>query len=152
MANVNTADQLVIAGPTEPLRKAMQLALEQGARRVVPLEVIGAFHSEVMRSVQEELDLAIGATEIGIAVTPIIANVTAQPISTPGEIRTDLAEQLCGCVLWRQSLEYMLSQGVGRFIEIGPGKVLAGLTRRIAPEAQVVTVESLDALAALTVS
>ena len=119
---------------------------------MVPLEVSGAFHSEVMRSVQEELDLAIGATEIGIAVTPIIANVTARPISTPGEIRAELAKQLWGCVLWRQSLEYMLSQGVGRFIEIGPGKVLAGLTRRITSEAQVVTVESLDALAALTVS
>ena len=152
LANVNTAEQLVIAGPTEPLQKAMQLAREQGARRVVPLEVSAAFHSEVMRSAQEDLDRAINTTEIGNPATPIVANITAQPISTPGEIRAELAQQLCGCVLWRQSMEYMLGQGVSRFIEIGPGKVLAGLARRTAPEAEVVAVGDLDALTALTVS
>ena len=152
LANVNTADQLVIAGTIEALQKATQLAQQRGARRVVVLEVSAAFHSEVMRSAQEELDRAVGGMQVNETAVPLIANTLARPITTPDEIRTELAQQLCGCVLWYQSMEYMLAQGVTRFIEIGPGKVLTGLAKRIAPHAETVAVGDLDALTALTVS
>ena len=152
VANVNTADQLVIAGPLEALKKATDLAHQRGARRIVALEVSAAFHSEVMRPAQEELDQVLGGIEFSQTSVPIIANTSARPVAAPDEVRAELAQQLCGSVLWQQSMEHMVSRGVTRFIEIGPGKVLTGLARRIAPHAETVAVGDLDAIAALAVS
>ena len=152
LANANSPEQYVVAGPATELAKAVELAGELGARRVVPLEVSGAFHTEVMRPAQEQLEQALAALELRPAAVPIVANTTALPISTSEDVRQELSCQLCGCVLWQQSVEFMASQGVIRFLEIGPGTVLTGLMRRIAPQLQAVPVGDLDALAALTVS
>jgi [acyl-carrier-protein] S-malonyltransferase len=79
-----------------------------------------------------------------------VANTTAEALATPDEIREELGNQLCGCVYWQQSIEYMAAHGVTRFVEIGPGKVLSGLTKRIAPAAQALSIVDLDALQSLT--
>ena len=150
VANANSAEQIVIAGPNEALARAIEQAKAAGARRALLLEVAGAFHTEVMRSAQQELDRHLAEVDFRASRAPVIGNTTASPLTTPEEIRAELADQLCGCVYWQQSIEYMDRQGVGKFVEIGPGKVLSGLTRRIAPEAEAVAIGDLDALQALT--
>ena len=152
LANVNSAQQMVIAGPLETMEKAQKLAKERGARRAIRLDVSGAFHTEVMRPALAELEEALAKVEFMRPSAPIVANTTALPIDTPDQIGGELARQLCTCVQWQQSVEYMASQGVPRFIEIGPGDVLTGLTRRIQPNAQAMSAGGLDGLAAPAVS
>ena len=149
VANANSAEQVVIGGPNHALEEAIERAKEAGARRALPLEVAGAFHTEVMRPAQEAMDHLFAETNFYEPSVPIIGNTTAKPLSTPEEIRFELAEQLCGCVYWQQSIEFMAANGVERFIEIGPGGVLSGLAKRIAPGVGTVAVGSLDALSAL---
>ncbi len=152
VANLNSPGQYVIAGPLAVLDEAVALAQERGVRRVVRLEVSGAFHTEMMRPAQDELDVALRDVELHHAAVPIVANTIARPVTTPEEVRQELAQQLCGCVLWQASVEYMVAQGVTRFVEVGPGNVLTGLARRIAPEVEAVAVEGLDAMAGLTIN
>jgi [acyl-carrier-protein] S-malonyltransferase len=152
VANVNSAEQSVIAGTTKALERATALAKERGARRVVPLEVSGAFHTHLMQPAQKVLDAAVDAVNLRDATTPILANTTALPIATPREIRQELSWQLCGCVLWQQSVEYMATRGVTHFLEVGPGRVLTGLAKRIAPDVSASAVGDLDALAGLAIS
>ena len=152
LANVNSVQQMVIAGPVQTVEQAEKLALERGARRGIRLEVSGAFHTEVMRPAQEGIEQALAGVRFRRPSAPVIANTTARPITTPQQIRRELAEQVCTCVWWQQSIEHMASHGVTRFIEIGPGQVLSGLARRIRREVEAVSVGDLDALAALTVS
>jgi [acyl-carrier-protein] S-malonyltransferase len=149
VANANSAVQIVIGGPREALDLAIERAKEAGARRALPLEVAGAFHTEVMRPAQKGMDQLCAQIDFRQPSTPIIANTTAQPLSTADEIRRELADQLCGCVYWQQSIEYMAANGVERFIEIGPGTVLSGLAKRIVPGVETVAVGTLDALDAL---
>ena len=152
LANINTTEQLVIAGAETALQEAIRVFKERGARRVVTLEVSGAFHSEIMRPVQDQLAMEIEKTLIHEASIPIIANTTAEPIRTPEEIRLELSRQLCGCVLWQESIEYMLKSGVMSLIEIGPGKVLSGLVRRIDTQVEIMTLGHLDVITSLTLS
>ena len=152
VANLNSPGQYVIAGPLAALDEAVGLAQAQGVRRVVRLEVSGAFHTEMMRPAQDELDGTLRDVELHHTAVPIVANTTARPVTTPEEVRHELAQQLCGCVMWQASVEYMVAQGVTRFVEVGPGDVLTGLTRRIAPEVEAVAVKGLDAIAALAIS
>lgn len=149
VANANSAEQVVIAGPNDALALAIERAKEAGARRALPLDVAGAFHTEVMRPAQTALDGALRDAEVRAPSVPVVANTTAQPVTTSEGLRAELADQLCGCVFWQQSIEYMAAQGVTRFIEIGPGAVLSGLARRIAPAAQTASVQDLDAMGAL---
>lgn len=149
VANANSAQQIVIGGPTVALEQAIERAKEAGARRAIPLDVAGAFHTEVMRPAQDEMDRLFAGTNFREPRAPIVGNTTAKPLRTAEEIRTELADQLCGCVYWQQSIEYMASNGVERFIEIGPGQVLSGLAKRIAPSVDSVAVASLDGLDAL---
>ena len=150
VANANSVEQIVIAGPNDALERAIERAKAAGARRALPLEVAGAFHSEVMRPAQEEMDRRLAEIDFLEPSSPIIGNTTAEPMTTPQEIRTELAEQLCSCVYWQHSVEYMTARGVERFVEIGPGGALTGLARRIAPSLQALSVADLDALDALT--
>ena len=152
VANLNSPGQYVIAGPLAALDEAVGLAQAQGVRRVVRREVSGAFHTEMMRPAQDELDGTLRDVELHHTAVPVVANTTARPVTTPEEVRHELAQQLCGCVMWQASVEYMVAQGVTRFVEVGPGNVLTGLTRRIAPEVEAVAVEGLDAIAALAIS
>jgi [acyl-carrier-protein] S-malonyltransferase len=150
VANANSEVQIVIAGPALALETAIARAKEAGARRALPLDVAGAFHTEVMRPAQVEMDRLFAETTFGVPAAPVICNTTATPLTTGDEIRGELADQLCGCVYWQQSIEYMAKMGVERYVEIGPGKVLTGLAKRIAVGAETVAIGELDALGALT--
>ena len=152
VANVNSEGQTVIAGPREALERAIALAQDRGARRAIALDVAGAFHTKVMRPAQEEMSRLLADVTFAPPSVPIIANTTAGPMTSAEGVRDELANQLCSPVLWQESVELMAAQGVRRFIELGPGKVLSGLARRIAPDAEAVTVGDLDALRTLTVS
>lgn len=132
LANINAPDQIVISGEREALARASDLAKAAGARRVVPLAVSGAFHSPVMEYAANAFAADVNAAPIQNATVPIISNVTAQPIQDAAAIRKELVEQLTSPVNWVQSVNYMLDHGVTRYIELGPGTVLAGLVKRIA--------------------
>ena len=121
-----------------------------GARRALSLDVAGAFHTEVMRPAQDEMDRLFAQTDFQTPRAPVIGNTTGTPLTTADAIRAELADQLCGCVYWQQSVEYMAANGIERFVEIGPGAVLSGLAKRIAPGVETVAVGGLDALDALT--
>ena len=149
VANVNSEQQIVIAGPREELNRAIGLASERGARRAIPLEVAGAFHSQVMRPAQDALKEALLDVEIRTPSVPLVANTTGRPMTEPEAIRAELAQQVCAPVLWQQSVEFMAEAGVQRFVEIGPGNVLTGLAKRIAPGCETANVRSLDGIAAL---
>jgi [acyl-carrier-protein] S-malonyltransferase len=150
VANANSEEQVVIAGPSNALASAVERAKAAGARRAMPLDVAGAFHTEVMRPAQEQMNIALANVDLATPSAVVVGNTTATPLTSPEQIRAELAQQLCGCVYWQQSVEYMAAQGVTRFIEIGPGKVLSGLAKRIAPDASSVAVGDLDGLDALT--
>jgi [acyl-carrier-protein] S-malonyltransferase len=143
IANLNAPGQVVISGPLDALEAAKTLARERGARRVVPLQVSAAFHSHWMRPMSEQFAGAIAGTPVSDPILPIIANVTARPATSASEIRDLLATQTYSPVRWVESVQYMASHGATTFIEIGPGKVLTGLIKRIAPDAQVQASEDL---------
>ena len=149
VANVNSAEQIAIAGPNDALRRAGALAAERGARRVVPLDVAGAFHSEVMRPAQQALAQELRAVRIAPPRCPVVANAAAAPMTEPEAVRAELAEQVCAPVLWQASMEFMSAQGIARFVEFGPGKVLTALARRIVPAAATANVGDLDGAGAL---
>ena len=149
VANVNSAEQIVLGGPNDSLERAIENAKNAGARRAIPLEVAGAFHTEVMRPAQDAMANILAESGLNTATVPVVANTTALPIESAEEVRAELGSQLCGCVYWQQSVELMAARGVDRFIEFGPGKVLTGLVRRIAPDAAALAVADLDAVSAL---
>ncbi len=149
IANYNGPGQIIISGPKAALERAAEIARQRGARRVIPLNVSGAFHSRVMAPAAEGLRPLVDAAGFRPARVPVVANVTARPIITPEEIRAELREQILCPVRWHQSMEYIIGQGVRRFIEVGPGKVLTGLLRRIDPGVEAVAIDSLAALGQL---
>ena len=152
ISNMNTPDQTVISGARAAVERAMELANERGARRTVALPVAGAFHSRLMQPAQEGLTAAVAGVALSNASTPIVANCTGAPISTAGEIRTELTTGLCSCVRWRDCVQHMLRSGVNVFYEIGPGRVLAGMVKRIEPDAEVFNVGDVEGLRQLAES
>jgi [acyl-carrier-protein] S-malonyltransferase len=146
MANINSPGQIVISGAKENIAKAMELATAAGASRVVPLQVSGAFHSPLMQPAVEGMTKYIDATAFKKPSIPIIGNVTALPLTTPDDIKTELKKQLINPVQWIRTIEYMAKQGVTLFIEIGPGRVLAGLIKRINKEAVVQNLNDLTSI------
>ena len=149
VANVNSAEQIVLGGPNDALERAIANAKEAGARRAIPLDVAGAFHTEVMRPAEETMASVLAEANLSAPVVPVVANTTALPIVSAEDVRSELLSQLCGCVYWQHSVELMAAQGVDRFIEFGPGKVLSGLSRRIVADAEALAVSDLDAVNAL---
>jgi [acyl-carrier-protein] S-malonyltransferase len=131
LANINCPGQIVISGAKENINKAMELAKAAGASRAIPLQVSGAFHSPLMRSAVEGMSKIIKSTPFNDPRIPVIANVTAAPLTRAEAVKEELINQLTNPVQWQRSIEYLAGQGVGTFIEIGPGKVLTGLIRRI---------------------
>jgi [acyl-carrier-protein] S-malonyltransferase len=131
IANYNCPGQMVISGATGKVEEATELAKEKGALRVVPLEVSGAFHSPLMQSAVDGMADILPTIDFRDPTIPIVANVTAQPLTTGAAVRTELLDQLRNSVQWQRSIEYMLGQGITSIIEIGPGRVLTGLMRRI---------------------
>ncbi|MDP2905282.1 MAG: ACP S-malonyltransferase [Candidatus Omnitrophota bacterium] len=141
IANINAPGQVVISGKKDAVAKASEMCVEAGAKRVIELEVSGAFHSSLMFEASAELKQALRNTPIMAPLVPVISNYTALVQSQAPEIEQNLACQLYKSVRWVESVQYMLSQGVKKFYEFGPGKVLKGLMRRIDPEAVVVNIE-----------
>lgn len=140
VANYNAPDQLVISGSTRAVEHAGRLAKERGARRIVPLKVSAAFHSPLMKHAAEGMARAIEGVSIRPLRTPLIANVTAEPLVASGDVQRELVAQVVAPVRWIASVQRMVRDGVTTFLEIGPGKVLTGLIRRIAPHAQSLSV------------
>lgn len=138
VANLNAPDQIAISGDVAGVKRAMELAKERGARRVIPLPVGGAFHSRLMRPAADGMAKALSSVKFQEPRVPIVANTTGQPLSSSAEIREELERQLSTPVYWQTSVETMAAQGVTEFVEIGPGKVLAGLVKRTLPDAAVV--------------
>lgn len=130
-ANYNCPGQLVISGETVAVEKACESLKAAGAKRALILPVGGAFHSPLMQQAQADLEAAINTTNISEPICPVYQNVDAVATSNPTEIKTNIIKQLTAPVLWMQSIENMINSGAGKFTELGPGKVLTGLMRKI---------------------
>ena len=145
-ANYNSPQQVVISGSVEGVREAMELAKKRGARRVVELSVSGAFHSRLMADIAEEFGKILEESDIKALTIPVYANVTGVPFSNVDEIKTFLHHQLTHPIRWVETIQNMIKEGVEKFVEVGSGKVLSGLIRRINKDVEVVqcgTVEEL---------
>jgi [acyl-carrier-protein] S-malonyltransferase len=140
IANINCPGQLVISGASENVARASEMAKAKGAARVTPLQVSGAFHSPLMQPAVEGMTTVLDRVRFRDPSIPIIANVTAQPLTKASQFREELLKQLTSSVQWQKSVEYMLRQGVKSLIEIGPGKVLAGLVKRISRDAEMLNI------------
>ena len=130
-ANFNAPGQIVISGEVEAVNYAMNLAKEGGARKVIELNVSGAFHSPLMSNAKEALTDKLNSIEISDTNFPIYSNVTAKPVTKSENIRESLIQQLDNTVLWQDTILNMIQDGVTNFLEVGPGRVLQGLTKRI---------------------
>jgi [acyl-carrier-protein] S-malonyltransferase len=150
MANINSPGQIVISGAAENVTKAMTLATAVGASRAIPLQVSGAFHSPLMQPAVEGMIKFLDAAAFKTPSIPVVANCTALPLTTAGEVKTELRNQLTSPVQWQRTIEYMVKQGVSAFIEIGPAKVLTGLIRRINKEVTTQNIGDLAAVKALS--
>ncbi len=129
-ANFNSRGQVVLSGDVRGVERGMELALESGARRAVPLNVSGAFHSPLMAPAEEGLGAYLAALDFRDPVHPIVSNVTAAAVTTGADARALLIRQLTSPVRWSASIGSMVDAGVDRFLELGPGSVLCGLNRR----------------------
>lgn len=135
-ANYNSPGQLVISGEYTAVEMACGAAKNAGAKRALLLPVGGAFHSPLMEMAREELAAAIEATDFNTPICPIYQNVTASAERIPGHIKQNLIAQLTGPVRWTQTVQNMVAGGATQFVEVGPGKVLQGLVKKIAPEVE----------------
>lgn len=140
VANYNSPAQVVITGDEKAVSKAGELLLTAGARRVVPLPVSGAFHSKFMENAGKEFEKFAAGFDLDNAQIPVITNVDAQETTNADDFRAKMPKQIYSSVHWTQTIQKMVEEGVEIFIEIGPGKVLAGLNKKIAPEAKVYNV------------
>ncbi|MDA5107830.1 ACP S-malonyltransferase [Brevibacillus thermoruber] len=146
-ANMNGPGQIVISGTAEGVRLAGEQAKAAGAKRVLPLNVSGPFHSSLMQPAAEKLMAVLADVDVNDARVPVVANVSARPETAAGAIVDNLVKQVAAPVLWEDSVRWMADQGVTTFVEIGPGKVLAGLIKKIAPAGTtIVSVQDMESL------
>lgn len=147
LANVNCPGQIVVSGSAAGVQAVVERGKEEaGAKRVIPLEVSGPFHSSLMKPAAEKLSGVLAEVSMGDAAVPVIANVTAGPATEAASIRNLLVEQVYSPVLWEDSIRYLMEQGVDTFVEIGSGTVLAGLIKKIDKNLRVISINSLSAL------
>ncbi|MGH6680404.1 MAG: ACP S-malonyltransferase [Bradyrhizobium sp.] len=147
-ANDNGGGQVVVSGDKAAVDRAVEIAKVKGARRAMLLPVSAPFHCKLMQPAAEVMAKVLADVTIRKPASPLVSNVLASAITEPGEIRTRLVEQVTGTVRWRESVAYMASHGVTRFLEIGAGKVLSGLVKRIAEGAVGLSVGSPNDIAA----
>ena len=145
-ANYNCPGQIVISGLKEAVEIAAVKLKEAGARRVIPLNVSGPFHSYLLEEAGEKLGKFLENIPVSEPVIPYVANVTAAYVTKAEDVKPLLTRQVSSSVRWQQSVETMLADGVDRFIEIGPGKTLAGFIRKINREATVINIEKFEDL------
>ncbi|PLR87503.1 MULTISPECIES: ACP S-malonyltransferase [Bacillus] len=144
LANLNCPGQIVISGSKTGVELASEAAREAGAKRAIQLEVSGPFHSVLMKPAAEQLKAVLDGMIVNNPNIPVIANVTAEPIVSAEEIKDKLVEQLYAPVLWEDSIKKMVELGVDTFIEVGPGRVLSGLVKKIDRSAQIFSVADED--------
>jgi len=150
IANINCPGQIVISGAQDKLAQAIEMVKEKGAHRAIPLQVSGAFHTPLMQPAVDGMVEIMAALKFNNPTIPIICNTTAQPLTTAEAVKEELLTQLCNCVQWQRSIEYMVKDGVSNFIEIGPGRVLAGLIKRIDRSVKIVNIGDAEAVKNIT--
>jgi [acyl-carrier-protein] S-malonyltransferase len=148
-ANFNSPEQTVISGSKEGVAKAGEIAKSKGAKRVIELAVSGAFHSPLMREAGNRFKAILDKAPFRDAAIPVYANVTALPTTQAFKIRDNLVEQLTHAVRWVETIRNMVRDGITSFVEIGPGKVLSGLVKRIEPDIPIRTCGTVDELNAI---
>jgi [acyl-carrier-protein] S-malonyltransferase len=131
IANYNSPGQLVISGAAANVARALELAKARGASRAMPLQVSGAFHSPLMKPAEEALTKIVAGIPFRNPSFPVIGNTTALPLTAGADVKAELTRQLCNGVQWQRSIEYVAAHGVTTIVEIGPGKVLTGLAKKI---------------------
>lgn len=149
-ANYNSPGQVVISGETDGVQKACHYAKDLGAKRALPLAVSGPFHSPLMAEAGKELRQVLEAVAWQDPSAPVLANIDGQEVRERGMIVESLVRQVSGAVLWEQSIRYLGEQGVDTFIELGPGKVLTGLVKKILPGVTLINVEDSSSLGKAT--
>ncbi len=145
-ANYNCPGQLVIAGKTEGIKEAIRIAKDFGAKRAMELAVSGPFHSSLLEPASHKLLKAMDEVTFFDPKTKVVANVSAEEVSSKEEIKEALFNQVNNSVKWEQSVRYMINQGVDTFIEIGSGKVLTGLVKKISGDVKVFNVENIESM------
>ncbi len=145
-ANYNSPGQVVIAGELIALEKAMELVKVAGAKRAVKLQVSGPFHTSLMVPAGEKLGTELAKLEIMDPAIPVIANINAQVLATGAEVVNSLIKQVSSSVRWEETVQNMVNQGVTHFVEVGPGKVLSGLIKKISKEAVILNIEDQSSL------
>ena len=149
IANLNCPGQTIISGKAESVDKAKEMCVAAGAKRVIELEVSGGFHSSLMFEASAELKEVLDNASIAAMSIPVVSNYTAAPEYRPAQVRENLIHQMYSAVRWEDSVRFMIKQGVSKFIEFGPGKILKGLLRRIDPVVEVASIEKKDDILAL---
>jgi [acyl-carrier-protein] S-malonyltransferase len=149
ISNINCPGQIVVSGAAQALAEANKLAKTRGARALIPLKVSGAFHSALMEPVIAEFSKIVSNVRFRPPSMPVISNVTTRPLTDVDSIKKELVKQLRNCIRWQGSVEYMMHSGVATFYEIGPGRVLSGLIRRINSELQIFNISGSEDIAQL---
>lgn len=147
LANVNCPGQIVVSGSAQGVAAIVERGKEAGAKRVIPLDVSGPFHSSLMQPAADSLAEELAKVEFHAARVPVIANVHASPVTAGEELRELLVKQVVSPVLWEDTIKYLIGEGVDTFVEIGSGTVLAGLIKKIDKSVQVISVNSAAAAA-----
>lgn len=148
VANLNAPGQIVLSGSVAGIDDAVAKAKDFGIRRAIKLNVAGAYHSRLMQSAQDQLAKELAAANIGSPSIPVVCNFGASVVFDPAEIRSNLEKQVTGSVRWTESIQLLRAQGHTTFLELGPGKVLAGLVAKIDKDATVYSIEDLASLEA----
>lgn len=144
IANYNCPGQIVISGRKEAVAKAGELLIQAGAKRVLPLNVSGPFHSDMLKEAGRKLGEALEGVNMKTPAIPYAANVTARYVTQAEEVKPLLERQVSSSVRWQQSMETMVKDGIDTFVEIGPGKTLAGFMKKITRDVTVINIEKLD--------
>ncbi len=142
LANVNCPGQIVVSGSAEGVAAVAERGKEAGAKRVIPLEVSGPFHSSLMQTAADALEVELSKVEFKAAEVPVVANVHALPVTAGEELRELLVKQVVSPVQWEDTIRFLIGEGVDTFVEIGSGTVLAGLIKKVDKSAQVISVNS----------
>ncbi len=151
IANLNCPGQTVISGAKDKIAKAVELAKVRGAKRAIPLPVAGAYHSRLMAGAQQKVANELASLTMSNPRVPVVANVSARPGGSISEIKDLLTRQVTGTVRWTESMQWLVAQGFTRFIELGPGNVLAGLMKRINKDVEVISINDCVTLEAAVI-
>ncbi|MDQ7824640.1 MAG: ACP S-malonyltransferase [Candidatus Eremiobacteraeota bacterium] len=146
IANFNTPEQIVISGEVRAVQRAMEIIKEKGARKVAPLNVSGAFHTRLMKTAAEKLAVELEHVHFSRPSVPVVVNTTASALRDALQIKEALKHQILGNVLWVDSVKKMISLGVDTFVEVGPGKALCGMIRKIDKYVHIYNVEDSESL------